>query len=739
MLKRKLYRDILKNKAQFLTIFLMLFLGIAIFSGIQSEWYGLDQESKKYYEEANMADAWIYKNNIVDEDIKHLEDLKGIQEVEARTLLPINLEDERQLDLIIQDDMNISKFKLMKGIKYDKTKKGIWLDHLFAKENNYQIKDTFNLSLEGKDIELEVLGMIQHPEYVYTTTSGEMIPDHKQKGFGVISMKSLPIDIDANQLLVKSTLQSEDLTANIKQVLQDTGLIVIDRLSHPSVAMLESEIKQHQAFGGIFPILFLLIALFTSITTISKMIMNQKSQIHILSALGFSKRKIILHYTSFIAYITLFAGIGGCVIGPLLIPPLIYKMLKVMFVLPSLNASLSIYNMMIVLSGLIICVIIAFITCIKAINKDETKIKIHKLKHQSKLKSFYIIWNIRDVMRNKMRSMITVLGIAGCMGLVFCAFTLYDTMNYLNELTYEELQVYDHKVILKESYDSSILSTYKNEYQGEFIQEGSVMLKYEGDEKMGSLSIQESGNLQRILMDNDFVDLDKDGIYCTRKIAEYFDVGIGDQLIWYELGSDKEYKSIIKGIITQPLSQGIVLSSQYYESIEGKFHPNAFISNENIKDLDHIERIQTKENMMKGLDTMLESMYMMIAVLILGACVLGIVVIYNLGVLSYYEHLHELATLKVLGFKRKQLKRLLYTQQFNLTLIGIFVGIPIGSILSYVTFSTIGDTMDIIVYVEPITILLCSLSTLILSMNVSMMMLRKVKNINMVEAMKEVD
>ena len=175
MLIRKMLRDVWKNKVPFIAIFLMMFAGNFIFSGITSEYNGMSKTFHSYVEETHLADAWILGNNFQSSDIEQLKKKSSIDNVEKRALLISTPEsvDDKTIDLyVLAGENNISQLKILDGKDYSKNVSGIWLDSTFAKENDYEVKDKIKLDIGGKKIEKEVVGLCCSPEYIYSTKNG---------------------------------------------------------------------------------------------------------------------------------------------------------------------------------------------------------------------------------------------------------------------------------------------------------------------------------------------------------------------------------------------------------------------------------------------------------------------------------------------------------------------------------------------------------------------------------------
>ena len=752
MLFRKMLRDLRANLSQFLAIFLMIFLGVFIYTGVNSEWNGMRVNSQDFYQETRLADVWVYGTGFTKQDVKQVKELSEVREVTRRTVIDTaSAENKKQkIALYLGESNALSQPKTMKGESYSPKKDGIWLDQTFAKENHIQVGDRYSLQANGLTITKTVKGLILHPELVYQNADGNILPDHKNNGYALISMKHFADHdmVPYTQLLIK-TSEPQKMEKLVSDKLGKSSLAFVTKKDLLSYSMMEDEITQHQAFGEVFPIVFLLIAVLTTLTTVSKMIMNQRLQIGILKALGFKNRKIIFHYFSHVTSIAILGAILGFLCGPIIVPALIYPMMKAVYILPQLNAVALDSSLYMVIGSVGICFLSAFGVCYRrlkekpanAFHTTNISYKQPKVKQNKLMKhlNFYAQWNLRDMLRNKIRSLIAVIGVAGCMGLLVCAFGMQDSMNHMMDMMFHELQTFDMRVQIDETADVPAL---KAKMKGTAVQESAVELKHNQIKKTGSLTVQESTKYLKLQnQDLDTITLPKAGVALSYKLAKSYHLKAGDTISWRMIGSKTWTESKIDAIIHTPSAQGITMSTNGFLQSGHAFQPTSVVGKDaNIKKRSGIKSSQyLKSDIENSMDQMLDGMNLMIAILILGAVVLGIVVLYNIGSFSYTEKIHDMATLKVLGFRNIQVKKLLRQQNLWLTVIGVLLGLPFGYALIYTVISTVGESMDMLIIIQPVTYIGCSLATLLVSTLVMRTVSRKIKKIDMVSALKAME
>ncbi|MEG0365410.1 MAG: ABC transporter permease, partial [Coprobacillus sp.] len=447
--------------------------------------------------------------------------------------------------------------------------------------------------------------------------------------------------------------------------------------------------------------------------------------------------------------ITVIAAILGYTLGPLIVPEIIYPMMRTMYILPELYAIPLDISVLLVILVIVISFVISFIICYRQLKENASKLmrpivvkyKGYKKKEGTIWKHlrFYEQWNLRDIVRNKVRSLMAIVGIAGCMGLLFCAFGLQDSMTGMIDMMFEDLNQFDIQVSVNEKADIEAL---KDKIEGSTLQQSVIEINNQEKTQTYSLTVQTDTKYMK-LMNTDLkeISLPKEGIVLSYNIADKYSLDKGDTIEWRLLGENNWVKSVIKDIVHTPTSQGITMSKEVYEKTDHHYQVTSIVGKDvDIKNEAGINSIQYLQKDIKaGTDTMMEGMNLMISILVLAAIILGGVVIYNIGTFAYIEKIRDIATLKVLGFQDKQVKKILRQQNFFLTLIGICLGIPFGYYLIYIIVSTIGDSMDVLIQISPLTFIICIIGTLFISTLIMIIITRKTKHIDMVSALKSIE
>lgn len=768
MLKRKLLRDLWQNRTQFISVFLMAFLGLFVFAGIDAESTGIGISTAQYYEETNLADNWVMGTSFSTEEVKRLEALPQIASVDRKLVLEgkakVGDGEEPSMEFNFVESMNSSFPYIKEGEAFDVDKEGVWLEELFAKKWNLQVGDYVRLEYEGILFTEQIRGIIIHPEYVfYSLDSDSMMPNYGTYGYAYLSSKEYPIqdELYYNYMVIKQTNagESAEESMEFKELVKDTlnrqNIVVLDRKQNGGIEAIASEQSQHEEMGIMFSAVFLLIAVMGIVTTMTRMTSNQRIQIGTLKALGFGKRKITWHYMSYGIVISSLGSIVGAVLGYLYLPLLFLPSMSAYYILPNWVTQMSVKTYYAIVLAILVSTLVSFLACRKEL-KDMPAITLkpaapknirHSMLEKSRMwlsLNFSTQWNVRDVLRNKARSLMGIAGVAGCTMLLLCAFGCSDCVKEIAEWQYGELVTGQYKVIFGQQVTNLEKRQYKQQYKGQLVQEGSCEFRTDSLVKKGGITILDEGNYLHFQnADGEEIILPQQGISMSVKMAQVLGLKQGDFIEWHIVGEKEWQRSRITALYRTPTGQGITLSREEYESLQYDFNPTSFYTNmtipQYVKDSDDISGVISIEQLKIDLDKNMEMMNLMVGILIVAAVLLGIIVLYNMGVLSFLEKTREVATLKVLGFSSGRIRRILRQQNNWITMIGIVAGLILGYQFLDIMMQTMSEDNDMPTVVYLASYLYSIIGTWITSTGVNYMLSGKVKTICMVDALKGVE
>ena len=403
MLRKKMIREILRNKSQFITILLMVMIGVMVYAGIEAYMDGMTNTANRFYTKNNLQDINVISTSFTKSDLDKIKSLDKVNDAERKLTLTMNdCNDDKKSYLVnVIEKNNISKFYVQSGIKFDSKKDGVWLDYFYAKENNIKVGDKISFKYESYVFNEKVNGLIYVPDHIYDVKDeAQIMPNHKTYGFIYMSSKSLEgfVKYEAKSALKKSTLKSisdeefdllypdfnyeEKILYNYimvdvknkkdvnkvkdeieKNVESAKATISIEKT--PSYAMYQGEIDEGSAYVGIFSGLFLFIAMLSVVTTMTRIIKNEKLQIGTLKALGFSKKKIVKHYVGYGFWVSLVGAILGILLGRFFLGSVFLDIEMSFFEMPEGKVFIKPLTYLVAALVVLIVSIITYITCFK--------------------------------------------------------------------------------------------------------------------------------------------------------------------------------------------------------------------------------------------------------------------------------------------------------------------------------------------------------------------------------------
>ena len=743
-------------RAQFISMIIMITLGIGIFVGFNMEWYSIEVNTSSFFEETGYADYRIVSEKGYSEDeLKKIQSLDGVDKAARYVNVAADVKDRKEdaVSLSVTTDGKVSGFMLIDGDEYDaKSTDGVWLSDKYADANDFKVGDSITLAYKGIEMKGTVKGLVKSGEQlICVRDSSQLMPDYTTFGFAYISTVMYEKALGRGyypQINVISSMDKKAFTDVADEALGNTALILTKDES-ASYSNAHGEAEEGQTMGSVLPTLFLLIAVLTMVTTMHRLTAKEKTQIGTLKALGFKNRRILRHYTSYAFMISIIGSAAGIGLGFLICWFIMNPngMMGTYFDMPEWKLCVPDFCYIILAGIIVLLTLIGFLSVRKMLEgtaadalrpyspKKMKPMLIERAKFFHKL-SFGTRWNLRDVVRHKSRSAMSLIGIVGCTLLIVGSFGMRDTMNSFLDTYYDGAMKYSSRIYFTETATEKQRSDIAEKYDADL----SASVSVQANDKAISFDIYE---IKRGLVgfpgdDEDYIELPSDGALICERLAEEFNVGEGDTLTFSPFGSDREYTVKISKVM-RSVSESVAVSSDYAEKISIPFTFDSaytITQKSDIKSDANIKSVQSKQMIMDSFETFTSLLNMMIVILVLGALILGIVVLYNLGVMSYTERYREMATLKVVGFKDKKIGQLLIGQNLWLSFIGVILGIPAGiGTLDYL-LKALASEYEMKMTISAFSIIISVVLTVGMSLLVSLMVSRKNKHIDMVEALK---
>ena len=787
MLKKKMFRDIKQNLSQFITIFLMVLIGVMVYVGIEAYMDGMTSAADNFYKNNNIQDLNVM-GNLSDKDLDKIKSLDNVKNAEKKLVVNAIDKDDKDKTYLLSfiDSNNISKFHIMDGEKFDVNKKGAWVDNFYAEKNNLKVGETIKIKYDTFSLEEKILGLINVPDHIYDVKDeSELVPNRENFGFVYLSVNEIPesyikdlvmkemkitdekifdkyvkdfnykeyipynyimVDVNKKKNVTSVKEDIEDNVSNAKAIVK-----IEDTMSYQRY---QGEIDEGASYVGIFSGLFLFIAMLSVITTMTRVVKKQKLQIGTMKALGIKNSKIVMHYVGYGFFVSLAAAIVGIILGKYFIGTFFLNMEMDYFEVPNGVPVVKPLSYLVALLVVMVVSFITYLTCRKelfkkpaeALRNEVPNVKVSSLNLSTKgifkKLNFSSKWNYRDILRNKFRTVTAVVGIVGCCMLIVCAFGMLNSMNHFIKLQFEDLYNFNYKLSLKENIKDDELKVLTDKYGDNTSETLTIETKIGKEREANTIFVTNAGNLVRFQNENgEFIKVNKNnGVYVTRKLADQKNLKVGDTIKWHIYGVNKYYESKIVGLTKDPQVQNLTMTKEYLESLDIDYKPDSLYTNtdlKGVKDIKNVSLVQDINELKNGLESMLSMMKSMIMLIIVFAIGLGAIIIYNMGILSYSEKQYQFATLKVLGFSDKKIRKIFVQQNNWITVLSIIIGLPTGYYMtSWIYESVIADNYDLSAYINLSTYLIAIIGTILVSTIVSRMLSKKVNKIDMVSSLK---
>lgn len=552
--------------------------------------------------------------------------------------------------------------------------------------------------------------------------------------------------------------------------LPDASWMILDRDSHYSSLMFDNTIDQMANIGLIFPLLFFLVAALVCLTTMTRLIDEERSQLGIFSALGFSKNKIISKYLIYASLASISGSIFGLIIGIFTFPVVIYNAWYLMYNLPKMHLYLPIgYSILGVLSFTILMVGVTYYVARRELKEQPSTLMRPKPPKNAKkvfLEHISFIWKnlsftskitARNIIRYKSRFFMTVIGVAGCTGLLVAGFGIKDSIADIIKIQYGEVFDYTNTINLEDDYNLdkivSKLNEDSNNDQVVSFSEYASKVYLDEVNKTITVNVFDDRQIDRVMnlrerVSQNKLDIHGDGVIISEKFAKSNGIEVGDMI---DIESKNGIKAtvIVDGICEMYFQHYLFMSDNVYEDLfnENIHHEKIAVRaldsaklTEEFKNAEGVLSIVDFKPMVDNFENMIDALDIIIIAIIIAAGSLAFVVLMNLTEVNISERLREIATLKVLGFNDIEVNSYIFKEILLLTIIGALVGLPLGKLEHFVIMSVID--MEMVMYgmnIQLMSYVYAFGITLIFTGFVLLIMSKSLKKIEMVESLKSVE
>ena len=829
---KNLLREIKRTFTKFLSIFAICALGVAFFAGIRATSPDMKEAGDRLYNTYNLSDiSVISTSGLTADNIRDLESIEGIRAVRASLFvdamargtgekeknlrlysMPIKLKSEYAplIDLIPDYGIDTSPEYEMNGVEIVSGRMPLndtetALDYTLEGSLVKQLGDEITLTTSGGTVTLRVVGFIRSPMYISMFERGtSSIGNGTSDGFAYASGNAisslgtkLPVMSLLNTYYTRADIvisgkeglsaYSDEYEALVNEVTdriedyastQSGTWYIQDRSGNPGYSDYSENTDRIAAVGDVFPLIFFIVVALVCLTTMTRMVEEQRIEMGTMKALGYGGWQIAMKYAVYAMSACISGGVVGAIIGFKLFPYVIMKAYSIMYYLGKLETPYRADIAFMAIAAMAVCTAAAtFSACyasLKEVPATLMRPKAPKAGRRVLLEKIPFIWKklsftskvtVRNLFRYKKRFFMSVIGIAGSGALLVTAFGLNDSIFGIIEKQFGDIWQMDVQAYVYEAMPLADMQELlgKNPANDDFDSvmfclDSQMECKNGGRSQNGVhlLGVESAGSMAgRVSLHNGGtpVTLDDSGVVVTAKLAETLSIKAGDEINMRTGGEDHLMRVI--GVADNYVYHYVYITAAYYETVFGKaMQYNGLMGN--LKDgltdetMDAMSTQLLSDSRMYTVRT-IESIYAsvwdslsilnyVVLVLILGSGMLTFVVMLNLTNINIGERMRELATLRVLGFYDKEMYAYIFRENNALSVIGAFVGLLFGKIMHLFVIRTC--EVDMVMFVrsaKPLSYVYAFALTIVFSLIVNLLMRPKVRAIDMVESLKSAE
>ncbi|MFT5873914.1 MAG: putative ABC transport system permease protein, partial [Clostridium sp.] len=701
MLIRNFFRDIISTLPRFLAVIIVTALGVMIYVGMSGNGYNLTKTAESYYKSQNVADYWIYGSMLTKLDEKQIANLDSVESIQSELSLQAESYQDEDINIDldgISGDFNINKPDILSGRMFESNRECM-LDASYAKTHNINIYDKIDLKIKGTDgkMTLTVCALINSPEYIHNIGATDITPDSYKHGFAFVKedaleeMKDL-LSYNKISLILKNNADENQFRKDIEKILGTKLNQLLSFEDNEKVSIIINQVDNTKALTNSLPMIFFLIAALIMFTTMSRIVENSRMVIGTLKAFGYSKIVIFIYFSSYAFIVVILGNLLGILPSKIITTGLMSFTTSDMTVAKFSNSFdySAIYKTLLITT--VISVGTAAFLSAREIRYSPTECmrpKSPKIGKANFIEKINIIWSnmnfeqktiTRNIFRNKMRLIMCVLGVAGSMAIIITAFGFRNSTEKLKNNMFSNMYRYDIQIMLKKgtsTFEAERIKKITGVDKTENVMNQVVKVSKNGKSENTTINVMEDEiSLMVPSIDaKEGMRMPEDGFIASTALAEKLNIHKGD-MVEIVVSGKRDIRKVKLSDIKENITGGYIsrslwrkLGEEYAPSViyVKTEQPSSFI--ENTKNYDFIISLKQKSELVASINDQMRAVNSISLVLMIFGGVLTLVVLYNLGILNFYERMRELATLKVLGFYDNEIKVLVLRENTIFTII----------------------------------------------------------------------
>ncbi len=745
LLRRKLLRDLRLRAAQFVAVFVMSALCLAVYGGLEGGWRGMQVEQERMDAEAHLADVWITASSVSPGQLDALRSLPGVSDAETSGLLDAAVAGGRG-DLVVSAlperiDVPEPVDGRLDGLSDDQ----IALDAAFAAAHALRVGDTVRLRIAETDHSFTVAAWVRAADRVSDTgVDGLYAPDPSAYGYAYISPQQMQA-LGSSRVSVALAGSPEQIMAEAPGLLGTERLAMYNRSSQPAVVGLTDRIQQIRSLSLLFLSLFLAVAMLAMFTSMRRMVDMQQRDIATLKALGVTDAQLRRHYAQY-ALVVAVGALVGFAFAPVLS----------LFVLQSQRSSFGLVAWIPAYTPAPVALAVALVAgasvvsvvATRAARRTEpatamrggvatTRRVFPQLRRLSPLNA----WGLREIATARGRLLTALAATVGGTTLLIAGFGMPDSLHHQVARSFDSQYLFDAQARLSPGAWSQ---------QGEALASGIADVQWQmsflapGDGLSGgeAVNVLSDGDLYRLPDGDVAVALPADGALVSAALADARGIAIGDEVTVLSPGSATGVAVVVRGVTDAGEPQGLFLSRSAWERAGGVFSPNALLARgaeaaEVLEDRPGIASVLTHDDRRANAEQVIDGLGDVFALIKGFGLLLTMVVLVNLGALAFAERTRDYATLAVLGVRPREIRALLLLENVAITVTGALLGIPAG--MAFLSAYLAVFRTDRIVYASaasPVATVLCVVIVVGCGLSASFLLARRLRRVDVLGALK---
>lgn len=765
-LRRKLGRDMRQNLMQFLALMLLCFLGTWVFAGLDANWRTDERTIETWIRDGELCDFWMRGAGFSREDLYRVRAVPGVALVQERVTLEAECPDQpgKVTAAVHACDgemrLNIPVVRSGEGLAVGDAR-GCLVEEQFAQAQGLTPGSSLVLDLFGQRFTFMVRGTVLSPEYLIT--SKESAPDPEHYGFVLISSRALR-DVPRNELLIRMEEGADPDVLERALGAAVPEALVLSRDTHPSTLQARNYVRLFRNMSYLFPVLAYFVAALVVVTTLSRLMDTQRIQMGTMKALGYSDGAIRRHYLAYALWPSLIGSLCGLFLAQVTLVPVLYMMISANLRVPKvLHAPISPIAWALAIAEVAAAVLICLRHEKRAARETTAELlrpKPPRAGSRVLLERIPVLWQhfsfnskmiVRNIFRNKGRTFMSLTGMLFCNMLIICSFGLQESIPAFVRDYYEGTLAYDQRIDLEPG-TAGTLESYRSRIDCErldALMETSVSLRTDSQARTVLLTVlPEDTELIRLGPDQTVMALPDDGLVITEKLARVMGLGIGDTAEVWLTGENEPVRMRISALADSNIGQLAFMGKPVWDRMrKGSFTVTALLirgateqGQRLIDDMDHVSATHRPPEQYRQTLRFMDSARAGFSVLSGVALGLAFIICYNMGLLNFTERSREYATLKVLGYHQREIRRLMLRENSLTALLGVSLGIWPGiALVDIILRMCEFESMVFEAHVGWLTVLLSSVGTYAFTWCITGLLTRKVKKIDMVEALKSVE